>query len=344
MNRAGSNYVSLRDQQPISVDDALRAKAACLYVRSLVDQRGTYIESHGLDRDVWMPAANWHAGQSFYRYAEELLAGNTDLIDLLRIYSQQFSGNALWSMTSGDGQTLPPLERALIEERQRSIELDDWALDIWAKLRDQLPEYLRISPPAKFGEVGWRVDGTLVNRDTVAYWERLLVLYRAGFLDRTSPRRLHEGSRVLEIGGGYGALAWFIQEAVPGVSYTMVDLPESLVYSAIYLDVLHPGSTRFHANYEFPDILRQVEACDLAINTLSMSEMSEQQVRAYCVGIRGLIGDTGAFFEQNQDNTTVGMLNAQQIIAEYFSKQEVLGGPSDRQTHLMQGFANVWRA
>ena len=149
---------------------------------------------------------------------------------------------------------------------------------------------------------------------------------------------------MLEIGGGYGALAWYIQEAVPGVSYTMVDLPESLVYSAIYLDVLHPGSTRFLANYEFPDMLHRAEACDLVINTLSMSEMSEQQIRAYCVGIRKLVGAHGAFFEQNQDNTTVGMLNAQQIIAEYFPHHEEFGGPSDRQTHRMQGFANVWGA
>jgi hypothetical protein len=40
----------------------------------------------------------------------------------------------------------------------------------------------------------------------------------------------------------------------------------------------------------------------LVINTLSMSEMSEHQVRTYAVGISKLIGTHGAFFEWNQDN------------------------------------------
>jgi hypothetical protein len=116
------------------------------------------------------------------------------------------------------------------------------ALARYESLRNRLPGYLRIGPPAKFGEVGWSVDGVIVNHDTWAYYERLLLLYRAGILDGESPKCLHAGAAVLEIGSGYGALAWYIMQAVPAIKYTALDLPESLIYAAIYLSVsMHMG-------------------------------------------------------------------------------------------------------
>ena len=343
MDSSFEGFISLAEQEPLSPQDCRHAQSAIRYVRSALDRRESYIESHGLSREVWMPAGNWHEYQPFYQYAKELLGGNTLAIEFLRLYAQQFSGNALWAMTHCGGQALPPLDRALIEEKLRSISPDDWAIRKCQEFGQRLPDYLRISPPARFGEVGWMVDGILVNRDTIAYWERLWVLHRAGFLDRGSTAALHSGSRVLEIGGGYGALAWYIQEAVPNISYTIVDLPESLVYAAIYLEVLHPEATRLLPNYEFPEIVNRGEHFDLIINTLSMSEMTERQVRAYTEGIAKLIAPDGAFYEQNQDNVHAGMLNAQNIVAEYFERPEIFGGPFDREIHLMYGFANVWR-
>ena len=328
-------FVSLDGQEPLSAAEHERARDASAFVRALLDQREDYVARHALNREVWMPAANWEPGQRFYNGARELLAGNAGTIELLRIYAQQFSGYALWCMSKGTGTPLPPLNRQTIAASLNSVTEDTEALATYRLLRNELPEYLRIGPPIKFGEVGWRHDGMVVNYDVAAYWERLLLLYRFGFLNRASPRALRAGSRVLEIGPGYGALAWYIQEAVPGVSYTVLDLPESLVYAAIYLGVLHPGATRVLANYEFPTLVQDGERFDLVINTLSMSEMSGPQVRSYCEGIGSLIGDGGAFFEQNQDNRSVGMLNAQDIIAGHLQQE----GPAQR---MIQGYAHVW--
>jgi hypothetical protein len=341
MTCAEYDFISLKDQEPIDPIERNWAREASHLVGTLLSQREQYIFQRGLDKALWLPDANWHAGQRFYDNAKALLNDDTNTIELLRLYAQQFSGYALWAMSRRQGQPLPPNDRATIEASVEAAKPDAEAIARYRELCPQLPEYLRISPARKFGEIGWCLDGVLVNHDTVAYWERLLLLHRSGFLDRNARNALRKGSRVLEIGGGYGALAWYIQEAVPDVSYTLLDLPESLVYSAIYLEVLHHGRTRFLANYQFPELVERGEKFDLVINTLSMSEMSPGQVRSYCSGIAKLLTADGSFFEQNQDNTSVGWINAQDIIREYLTAQATKA--FDR-LNPIHGAAHVWHA
>jgi hypothetical protein len=330
-----SNYpfVSLSDQKPLTQAQLARAGESVRYVRNLVDSRARYLADHSLEPAIWMPSSIWGVEHALHRAARALLDGDRHTIEFLRIYSQQFTGVALWSMSKGEGQPLAPMDRAALEKSVEDVRLDDAWLATYKEFRNMLPDYLRINPPAQFGEVGWLVDGGLANLDVLAYWERLILLNRFGFLDRRSPRALQSGSRILEIGGGYGGLAWYIQEAVPGVDYTLLDIPESLAYSSIYLNVLHPGQTRLLANFQLPEL--EGQRFDLVLNTLSMSEMSEAQVRAYCKSIAEMIGSEGSFFEQNFDNRCVGMLNAQDIIAGYFRQESHDPG-------YWQGPAHLW--
>ena len=46
--------------------------------------------------------------------------------------------------------------------------------------------------------------------------------------------------KVLEIGGGYGALAYWFKSAFPNATYTIIDLPESLLFSRLYLSLTRP--------------------------------------------------------------------------------------------------------
>jgi hypothetical protein len=77
---------------------------------------------------------------------------------------------------------------------------------------------------------------------------------------------------------------------------------------------------------------------DLVINTLSMSEMSEHQVRTYASGISKMIGNNGVFFEQNHDNRPHGMLDAKQVLRDYF-RENMRIVPS---TPTVHGVANLW--
>ncbi|HEX4148439.1 MAG TPA: putative sugar O-methyltransferase, partial [Pirellulales bacterium] len=237
-----------------------------------------------------------------------------------------------------------------------------------------LPAELHISPPARFGEVGWQCQGKLVNYDTVAYLERIALLYYAGFLNRQSPISLLDrpNLRILELGGGYGGLAYHIKQLLPSSRYTIVDLPESLAFSSVYLGVLfREEKNRFGAamagdpkpgfslvpNFEFPALVESGAKFDLVINTLSLSEMSVPQIRAYCEGIAALVGQDGFFFEQNQNNHHLGLQFAPEIIREYFYHHLNLGAPPQHHQRvpggqlpasrgaaavLEQGFASVW--
>ena len=94
--------------------------------------------------------------------------------------------------------------------------------------------------------------------------------------------------RVLEIGGGYGALARAFKLAAPKCAYVIVDLPESLFYSQTFLRLNFPNAKIAYitdeksvdvAAYDFvlvPVQLSHVmtgEHFDLAVNTGSLQEM-----------------------------------------------------------------------
>jgi hypothetical protein len=201
---------------------------------------------------------------------------------------------------------------------------------------------------AAFGEIGHEVQGVIVNYDTWAYQERINLLIDSGIVAYLDARLEDRGKlRVLEIGGGYGALAAWFTDAFTGLSYTILDIPECLLFPALYLSLPRPrtpvawglepveGGHRFTPNYQAVGLN---EPFDFVINTLSMSEMSESQVRYYCRLIRSQwLRDGGLFFEQNQDNRSHGMLSAQEIIAKELPYRRSLDSAA-----LAQGMANIW--
>ena len=202
--------------------------------KTLMKHREDRIQQLGLDGSIWRPAGNWGASEiiAVYKTARRLMGG--DNLDHLLLLAQHLTGYALWALKDAQN-TVPPKDPGGLNDSilECSLHPDHAAIARCAQIRSEIPPYLHIGPPAKFGEVGWIVDGVLVNHNTAAYWERMAMLYRAGLLDHSAGNCLRPGARVLEIGAGYGALAWYIQEAAPGVRYTVVDLPETLVYSSV---------------------------------------------------------------------------------------------------------------
>ena len=107
--------------------------------------------------------------------------------------------------------------------------------------------------------------------------------------------------RVLEIGGGFGALARLIKLASPGTRYVIMDLPESLFFSSTFLRlhfprartvyVASPSDLNKTADFMFVPAHRvdwlDNQSFDLAINVNSLGEMLQPTVDRYMRLING---------------------------------------------------------
>jgi putative sugar O-methyltransferase len=100
--------------------------------------------------------------------------------------------------------------------------------------------------------------------------------------------------RVIEIGGGYGALARIFKIMNKDITYTIIDLPESLFFAHVFLSVNFPDANIAYINenkkidlekYDFvliPIPFYQsltYEEFDIVINTASLQEMPDITVK-----------------------------------------------------------------
>jgi putative sugar O-methyltransferase len=85
---------------------------------------------------------------------------------------------------------------------------------------------------------------------------------------------------VLEIGGGYGRLAYVFRKLLPNVEYHIVDIPPTLAISELYLTTLF-GAEGFH--FHLPVGLKSLPSghFDLVLNVSSFDEMKASQAHAY---------------------------------------------------------------
>jgi putative sugar O-methyltransferase len=106
---------------------------------------------------------------------------------------------------------------------------------------------------------------------------------------------------VMELGAGYGRLAWVFLSLLPEVRYTIVDIPPALAVAERYLRETHPerrvfGFRRFESFEEIADDLGRAElafltpnqldllppqAAELFINVSSLHEMRPDQIEHY---------------------------------------------------------------
>jgi len=358
------DFVFLRDQIPLNAEELAMANEIAFGIQHLLDVREEHVRQQCLDPEVYMPQANWKTESGFQASSRELLAGNPAALNGLRLLSQSFTGFRLLDMSTAAGKDILSEVPHGVDEGLAEIAKHP---DVWVSryiaMAAKLPSLWHISPPARFGEVGWLIYGKLINHDTVVYLERMALLREAMMPDPSGYLQLPENrpARILEIGGGYGGLAHHLKTLLPDAYYYIVDLPESLSFSAIYLSILwqhqlntllepktaatilvrkDPGFT-FIPNYLFPLLAASGEKFDLVVNSLSMSEMNAKQVREYAAAIAGMLRPTGGFFEQNQDNREFGHLNASEVIAEYFPRPRTLTGhfvPNG----LTEGLPHLW--
>jgi hypothetical protein len=357
--------VLLKDQQPLTTEELERAHAVIDWIEQGIDARPAYLKQYQLSEAIHFPQAIWALeGMGLYDGFRAVLSRDPRVLNYLRLWSQQFTGYRLFSMESAECRPFPgPDEIGVAADRR--LAACGATPDLWVgryeRLAARLPQDLRVSPPRKLGEIGWNLDGRTVSYDSYVYLERLALLYECGLLDRL--RAIAASGRtpyVVEIGGGFGGLAYYLAQLIPQLRIVIVDIPESLVFSSLSLSLLlpersyvyataettsaalldeRPGCT-FVPNYLFDSLLDAGSPFDLAINTLSMSEMDESQVEYYCLGLDHLLSGDGVFFEQNQNNKPVGRLDAQSVIARHFASRQDLR--SRLVGLLTQGTAHLW--
>ena len=288
------------------------------------------IRELGIDPKFAMPAADWDLQTSDYVRAYRLLTSLTwEETRFLRLRCANFTGTSLLTMENAVGLSsadpIPEKFETLWNDKTRDKIIERWRM--LTRSRSHI-----MHAPNILGECGWWIDGTLVNADVVDYQERIDLMSDGGLLRRFSGRH----PRILEIGGGYGALCLALTGIFDASQYVICDLPESLLFSGLYLSsasdtplrLFAPGDDLApRANGEIcllPNYLAQsaidYEGFDLVVNTLSMSEMSPHQVSIYGATISKAIGKDGFFFEQNFDLRHRGLIDCKEYLWPCFRR------------------------
>lgn len=111
--------------------------------------------------------------------------------------------------------------------------------------------------------------------------------------------------RVIEIGGGYGALARLFTLGSPKTEYVIIDLPESLFFSYVFINANFPEhKVKFVPAYEYA----QHTEADIVITQGTMQEMPFIMVQTYMSWLAA--GDFKAFYSLNYQSTPFSLLES----------------------------------
>ncbi len=320
---------TLKDNHNLSPEQHARCVALAERIQLLYDDALAYADRNGLDRDIALPGNEWasivpanglrcrtaYNDINYLRLSAPFIGFHLPILD--RLDRRRFPGDGGEEFLAQLGSGIPDGISDIHASR----------FDVAERLAHLVPEYERfvhnvparyvVAAPRMFGEIGIDVGGVVVNPDTIMCQSRINGLLASGVLDKLDADIARRGrARVLEVGPGYGALAYALKSIFKDqLEYIAVDLPSSLYYSAIYLSapfdgerchVLGPGDKvpehfnfLFVANYLIDEFASALQPIDLAINTMSFPEMSVDQVRFYAETFRRLLRPDGVVFDEN---------------------------------------------
>ena len=322
--------------------------------------------------NIYIPDGVWHrdyqnsietdnSAKNIHTSYQLLAKKDRDIIRKLRLYTEAFTGYQLATLALAS--TRPWIDEKLPDTWDKTLQLlaGPPTPDVYNCLAvaNAIPENMRFRPPKKFGEIGWLYKGMIVNEEAYGYQQILTLMHENGLIELLMERLSNNGHlKILEIGGGYGALSYCLLQLFSfRVRYGIIDIPESIAFSSIYCGTLlketkcemindnaifqfsnEPGLT-FIPNIFYKNLTLVDGSVDLCINTLSLAEMSPDQVKDYCSSISKLIGKTGIFFEQNRQNNELGLANT---FPQYFKNLRKCVTSLLPNYPEQRGTANLW--
>lgn len=286
-------------------------------VKAMLDERRA--QSNG-NRSIFSPSEYWADFCSFFDY---MLGLSEESFAKLRLHTYHLTGDNYQAYYLGDA-----------EHFRTALGVDALTEGIPAKYILNEPE----------GGIGFRFPGgRFVSGDILRFQRAVNALFKSGVFSELE----NNGRRnvVLEIGAGYGGLAHHLSAILGNATAVIVDLPETLLYSASYLSLLNPtkriyfyepenfeefihsdavNSTDFILlpNYKL-DRLRHLRF-DLAVNVASFQEMRTGQVQTYLDFIRETC--RGVLYSCNQDRQprNLELTNLSELLRERFEAVEIL--------------------
>ena len=166
------------------------------------------------------------------------------------------------------------------------------------KLKEVDSSNLFIEESREMGGFGHDIEGSLVNIDTLKFYESLIALDKYGIIKKEN--KDDSNFIALEIGAGWGGFGYQFKKTIPNSTYVIVDLPGTLLFSAVYLSTLFPESKiYFYENGNLENLKNNIDEydfvflphfaideinltrIDLGINMVSFQEMTENQVITY---------------------------------------------------------------
>jgi hypothetical protein len=333
------SFIHLRDLPAISKEQWATAREIGAKIATLRDRRNEIISAKRLDPAIALPGGYWNIDGSLpiFRLFELVRKGDYQTINNLRLFSYTFSGFYLAHLAAAQGVTglnPPEIDDELYARLdRRAVEPPPYTVLEFCKSIRRIPSFLRVRPPKLLGEIGWDVDGSPVNSDTRSTQGRLNVFYEAGVIDWLLSRlKQRHHLTIMEIGAGIGDVCYKLSRVFKPSRVIICDLPESLLFSATYLQLTVPEARHFVMgvddvsferppdgiefvyvpNYLFGDLSNM--RIDFAYNFGSFEEMSAQQVHQYGTGLSAMIAPDGLLLDLNE----LYGCNSKQILAGCF--------------------------
>jgi hypothetical protein len=180
------------------------------------------------------------------------------------------------------------------EQRDIGLALSDGVPALIRLIEDRLGEPV-VSFPRVGSPYGFDAEGCLITMESpehIYVGARIREAVRVHLPEVVAPE-------VIEIGGGFGGLAYYLLRLLPSISaYTIVDLPIVNVLQGYFLGrcfgadaVSLLDEPRARIRVLPPDVIGQ-QSCDVLINENSMPEMPPETVLGYlrwaALGVRGI--------------------------------------------------------